>query len=242
MTGTVGPATPASPLHRDLLALLEALERLEHDLFGGLSADAREAHATGSWSARDVRAHLAAWRGIEARRLRASLRDGAPADAGDPAPGDPVDEANARLHAERAGWSWEAVADDADDSLHALREAVAASEVDVLCECDGTVAGIGANGVNHGIAHLSDVALLAGEEAAARYAAFSREVEAILVRNHLPPRDSGVLLYNLACHAGLTGDVAEARRLLHEAISRRHELADAAQEDPDLAALRAASD
>ena len=40
------------------------------------------------------------------------------------------------------------------------------------------------------------------------------EVEAVLGRNHLMPRDSGVMLYNLACHSGLSGRTDEALRLL----------------------------
>jgi hypothetical protein len=236
-TGTVPPGGTATPLHDDLLALLDAVGRFEDELYARLQEDARDAAGTiGSWSARDVRAHLAAWRGIEARRLRAAIAEGPQATAGDPGPDDPVDASNAHLHAERAGWSWRRVADDAASSREALADAIAASTFDVLCECDGTVAGIGANGVNHALAHLSDVARLAG--AGAEYAAFAREVEAILRRNHLPMRDSGVMLYNLACHAALDGRLDEARRLLEEAVRRRHDLAEAARDDPDLEALR----
>ena len=105
----------------------------------------------------------------------------------------------------------------------------------MLCECDGTFAGIGANGVNHAMGHLPDVATLGG--GGDRFGEFVREVEAILGRNHLMPRDSGVILYNVACARALSGDPDEARRLLRAAFTRRGDLLESAMEDPDLAAL-----
>jgi len=63
-------------------------------------------------------------------------------------------------------------------------------------------------------------------------------VEAILGGSHLMPRDSGVMLYNLACHSGLTGRTDDALRLLRTAFARRGDLRDLAPDDPDLASLR----
>ncbi|MGH2455229.1 MAG: DinB family protein [Candidatus Limnocylindria bacterium] len=238
MTTPAGqPATGHSPLHEDLLALLRATRAAERELFAMLAPaqlDASGAH--GAWSARDVQAHLAAWRAIEARRLDATARgEGLPAD--DPAPEDPIDESNARLHAERAGLSWASVREEADASVEALIAAIARSSTEALCECDGTAAGIGANAANHAIAHLSDIAQQAG--AARLFDAFSAEVEAILRRGHLPVRDSGVMLYNIACHRALSGELDEARRLLRAAFARRHDLVEEAVADADLAAVRA---
>ena len=71
-----------------------------------------------------------------------------------------------------------------------------------------------------------------------RYDVLARQLETILHRGHLPPRDSGVLLYNLACHHALTGEPDEARRVLRTAFSQRHDLVEVAEDDPDLAAIR----
>jgi hypothetical protein len=219
------------PLQRDLVALLEAVRRAEHDLFGRLPAEHGSEPMIDGLRARDVRAHLAAWRTIEARRL---LGEPAP---GDPSPGDPIDETNARIQAERAAWTDEQAAASADASIDELIAAINASTPDALCECDQLVAGIGANGVNHAIGHLSDIARLADAEE--RYAELAAEVEAILARNRLMPRDSGVMLYNLACHSGLSGRTDEAVRLLRTAFARRADLREHAGDDPDLASIRA---
>jgi hypothetical protein len=98
------------------------------------------------------------------------------------------------------------------------------------------VAGIGANGANHEMSHLSDVALLGG--GLERFDAFAHQIEAILARRHLRPRDSGVMLYNIACHHALSGELGDARRLLRRAIAQHHVLRESALEDPDLEALR----
>lgn len=230
-------AVRLSPLHVDLVAILEATRDAERDLFAMLPATGREVRgAIGEWSARDVRAHLAAWRAIEARRLEARLAGGEGVTAGDPAPNDPIDDSNAALQSRYADWSWEAVDREADASVTALLAAVRRSSHDVLCECDdGSVAGIGSNGVNHAVGHLPEIAELAGGQE--RFDVYAREIETVLRRGHLPPRDSGVILYNIACQRALSGQLDEARRLLGDAFARRHDLVDAAADDPDLAAL-----
>jgi hypothetical protein len=220
----------ASPLQRDLVALLEAVRRAEHDLFHRLDASSRAEPVIEGLTASDVRAHLAAWRAVEARRLLGTATDQ------DPRPGDPIDAANARIQADRAAWTAEQAAVAADASIDELIAAIRSSTNDALCECDQLAAGIGANGVNHAIGHLSDIARLAGAED--RYAQLAAEVEAILGGSHLMPRDSGVMLYNLACHSGLTGRTDDALRLLRTAFARRGDLRDLALDDPDLESLR----
>jgi len=225
-----------SPLNADLLAILRVTRDAERDLFGMLPVALREERRTiGEWSAKDVWAHLAAWRAVEARRMDARVR-GEPAPAGDPAPDAPIDASNAALHAQHADWSWDAVDREADASVAALLAAIGQSSNDILCECDEwSVAGIGSNGVNHAVGHLPEIADLAG--GLERFDAYARELESILRRGHLPPRDSGVILYNLACQRALSGQLDEARRLLRDAFARRHDLQEAARDDPDLAAL-----
>ena len=226
----------ASLLHEDLVELLHAARDAEREIYALLSDTDRDAPgAIGEWSAKDVLAHMAAWRAIEARRLQATARR-EPYPADDPPLDEEIDESNARLHSERASRSWEEIEREADASVDALADAIGLSSHDVLCECEGTVVGIGANGANHAMAHLSDVAKLAGDFD--RYDAFVRRIEKILSRRHLRPRDTGVMLYNIACHHALSGDLDEARRLLSLAFRHRPELVELAPQDPDLAAIR----
>ena len=231
---TQAPAT--TPLQDDLIAMLQAARAAEHDLFAMLDEAAVTRPGTlGEWSAKDVLLHLAAWRAIEARRLHAT-RTGQPFDASDPALDAPIDESNAALHARHADLSWGDAELQADASVEALLGAIGQSSNEILCECHDSIAGIGANGVNHAIAHLSDVAAFArGQE---RYDVMARQVEAVLHRGHLPPRDSGVLLYNIACHHALSGHPDDARRTLRAAFAQRRDLVEAARDDPDLAAIR----
>lgn len=229
-------ASIPSPLRADLVEMLYATRDAERDLYAMLAADSRdEPHTIGEWSAKDVRGHLSAWRAIEARRLLVAAGVEGVDTTGDPGSADPEDDSNARLHAERAEWSWDAVAAEADASVAALVDAVQQSSDEALCECNDAIAGVGANGVNHGLAHLSDIAKLAGDTG--RFDAYAAEMERLVGRSHLPPRDSGVLLYNLACHRALAGQVDDARRLLRAAFAQRADLVDFAAGDPDLEAL-----
>jgi len=229
-------ASVSSPLRVDLVEMLHATREAERDLYATLDADARDEPATiGEWSAKDVRGHLSAWRAIEARRLLVAAGVEDVDTTGDPDSADPEEDANARLQAERADWSWDAVTAEADASVAALVDAVQQSSDEALCECNDAIAGVGANGVNHALAHLSDIANLAGDTE--RFDAFAAEMERFVSRSHLPPRDSGVLLYNLACHRALAGQLDDARRLLRNAFVRRGDLVDFAAGDPDLKAL-----
>ncbi len=217
-----------SPLHDDLVEMLEATREAERAVYALLDPAVRDApRRIGEWSATDVLAHLAAWRAIEAERLRTGRRD---------EPTESEDEENARIQAERAGWGWQRVAADAEASIDALEEAIRRTPAEELGRSDRLVAGIGGNGANHAIAHLSDVASLAGDQE--RYRAFADRIEAIVVRGRLPARDAAVMLYNVACNDALTGRLDDARRLLVDAFRRRPDLLAWALEDSDLTVLR----
>jgi hypothetical protein len=228
-----------TPLHDDLVRMLTATRAAELDLFGMLPSDQRDgARQIGEWSAKDVQAHLAAWRSTEAHRLESGVYD-RPADSapeGLPAP-QSEDVTNARIQAERAGWTWEQVTNEAQASIDSLVAAIRATSAVALRTSERLVAGIGSNGANHAIGHLSDVARLVGPVGDERFRAFAGEIEAILMDGRLPDRDSGVMLYNIACHSALSGELADARRQLSDALQRRPDLIEFAPTDPDLAAL-----
>jgi hypothetical protein len=229
---TVGTFT----LQADLVEMLSLTQAAERDIFAAFAPELRDRTATfGEWSAKDVRGHLAAWRAVEARRLKATA-EGQPYPADDPPLDEAIDDSNARLQAERASWSWDEVTSEAEASYESLREAIGLSSTNALCECLDTIVGIGANGTNHGLSHLMEVAAAADQMD--RYDAFANDVAAILMRGHLPPRDSGVILYNMACRHALAGELDDARRLLRSAFAHRHDLVEFARDDADLTALR----
>lgn len=228
--------TNHSPLQADLVAMLHAVRAAEQDLFAMIPPATREAAGTiGDWSPKDVLAHLGAWRAVEARRLEARAA-GEEASSDDPALDEPIDGSNARLQARHRDLGWGAVVGEASASIDELIAAVERSSTEVLCECDdGSVAGIGANGVNHAVGHLPEIADLVG--GGARFDAFASEIETILSAGHVAPHDSGVILYNIACAQALSGQLDDARRLLAAAFARRHDLSELAKHDPDLAIL-----
>jgi len=217
--------------------MLLAARAAERDIFGALSPDQREAPLTiGEWSAKDVLAHLAAWRAVEARQLERRIRGESGWDPGDPGPEVPVDEANEMLHAKYASWSWNDVVREADASVEALVAAIGRSGTTALGEREGIVVGIGTSGSNHAMGHLIDAAQLAG--ARPRFDALARAFEEIVTRGHVAPRDSGVILYNLACYQALAGETDDARRLLRTAFTHHPELMRSAEEDPDLVTMK----
>jgi len=237
-----------TPLHDDLVAMLTATRDAEHDLFAMLQPDMRDLPGQiGEWSAKDVLGHLAAWRSIEARRLASREKaeagtdavtipgDGEPSDA-DPSDDEPIDGANARLHAERDDWSWEEVAAAADESIEALAAAIRATPAQALRSSSRLVAGIGANGANHALGHLAEVASMAGGDK--RFRALGDEIEAILMHGELPDDGAGTLLYNIACHDAMTGRLDGARRRLRDAFRLRPDLVAWAEQDSDVDALR----
>jgi deoxycytidylate deaminase len=235
-------------LHDDLVAMLTVTGAAEHDLFAMLQPDMRDLPGQiGEWSAKDVLGHLAAWRSIEARRLTSKEgadpgtdaetmpRDREAADA-DPSDDEPIDETNARLHAERDAWSWEQVAAAADESIEALAAAIRATPAAALRSSRRLVAGIGANGANHALGHLADVASMAGGDR--RFRALAAEIEAILFRGEIPDDGAGTMLYNIACHDAMTGRLDDARRRLRDAFRLRPDLVAWAEQDSDVAALQ----
>jgi hypothetical protein len=142
--------TLPSSLHADLIEMLRAARDAERDIFRGISPDLREApNAIGEWSFKDVYAHLVAWRAVEARDLERTTRGEPGVAPGDPGPEIPIDEANEMLRAKYVSHSWDDVVREADASVEALVEVIGRSSTTALCECEGILVGIGANGSNH---------------------------------------------------------------------------------------------
>jgi hypothetical protein len=223
------PSNPSS-LRGGLIEGLRTTRSVERDVFARLDPADREAPAAdGGWSPKDVQAHLSAWKGRTYQRLLA-LREGGyePTEV-------ETDEANAVFHAERTGWSWGEVVDDADATTDALVREIelASDETLALPRISGTIMG---NGSEHTLTHLTPIAVASGQES--RTLELADAITAIIDRGGWPLRAEAFARYNLACFHALSGNLDVARSLLRQALPADDELRGYAPADDDLIALR----
>jgi hypothetical protein len=222
--------TNPSGLRAGLIDSIRAARAAERDVLAALDPGVRDAPAPdGGWGPKDTQAHLSAWRGRMAERLRA-LRNGTdePTEV-------ETDEMNAILHAERAGWSWEQIAADADATTADLVAEIetGAEETIALPRISGLVMG---NGSEHTLTHLTPIAARAGLES--RTLELADAITAIIDRGGWPSRAAAFARYNLACFHALSGNLDVARSLLRQALPEQEELRGFAPADDDLIALR----
>lgn len=220
-------------LRAGLIDSLRATRDAERAILAATTpVDRDAAPADGGWSAKDIQAHLSAWRQRQTDRMVA-LREGRDAPEGADTE---TNEINATLHAERAGWSWEHVLSDADATADALiAEVEHASNASLAIE--RVVGSVMGNGAEHTIGHLAPVAEAAG--VADRIEGLATVVEELVDRGGWPSRPAAFARYNLACYHALAGRLDRARSLLRLALPEQEELRTIAPTDDDLIALRA---
>lgn len=223
------------PLVASLVAQLQAMRDAERDLFGALDPAIRDRPMRpGDWSPKDHQAHLTAWKGRQASRIR-SIRLGEPYPVDDRED----DVINAELQATRADWPWEAIVAEADEVNATLQAEVRACGSALLLASGSLVGGIFGNGPFHAATHFGWLLEAKVGMDPARVSAFLSAEERLLATSDIPDADRGTGLYNLACAHAVAGRLDRARPLLRTAFGLRPDLADFALEDPDLAPLRA---
>ena len=227
-------STVSDPLVATLVEQLRVVRQAERDIFGGLEPAVRDRPLRpGDWSPKDHQAHLTAWKGRQAERIRATRM-------GEPFPTDDREDdvINAELQATRADWTWEAIAAESDDISERLEAEIRAAGGPTLIASQRLVPGIFGNGTFHAITHLGwlvDAGIGVDEE---RLAAFIDAEERLLADAEIPDADRGTGLYNLACAHAVAGRLERARALLPAAFRLRPDLAEFAKKDPDLVELR----
>ncbi len=222
--------TARDGLRAGLIASHRATRETERAIFDAFDPAERDAPAAdGGWSAKDIQAHLSAWKRHQTARLTA-IREG----RDEPPETVETDEQNAIFHAERADWPWADVRADADQITTDLIAAIEAASNETLEQprVSGSILG---NGPEHGLAHLPGVAARVGM--GARVTELAEAFEASL-DDHWPIRATAYARYNLACFYALRGDLDETRRLLRLALPVQEELRGFAPTDDDLIALR----
>lgn len=185
------------------------------------------------WSPKDHQAHLTAWKGIQADRIRASTLGEDP-----PFIGTETDEVNAALQLTRADASWPEIVAEADAVSERLEEEIRTAGSTRLVESGGLIGGIFGNGASHAMTHFGWLVEADIGVDQARVAAFVDDQERLLNVDGVPDFDRGVGLYNLACAHALAGRLERARPLLRVAFGLRPDLGEFAKEDPDLVELR----
>jgi hypothetical protein len=217
-----------------LVEQLEVMRQAERDIFGALEAEVRDRPLRpNDWSPKDHQAHLTAWKGIQAERIRANTRREDP-----PFIGRETDEINAELQAARANASWAEIATEADEVNEELQREIRTAGCVALVESGGLIGGIFGNGSAHAMTHFGWLLEAGIGVEPGRVADFVVAQERLLDLDALPDADRGVGLYNLACAHAVAGRLDRARALLPDAFRLRPDLADYAREDPDLVGLR----
>jgi len=195
-------------------------------------AERADPGAAGRWSAKDVIAHLAVWKGRLLDRLQGAPRDERPDDA-----------INAEIYQAHHAKSWAEVRAMAEEASRRTQEYVRAASLEDLTREDKLPDGnsrvawmaIMAESVSHAMAHLWDFHLQQGQP---ERAITLQEATAAQLRELDDPNVAAYGVYNLACVYARAGRIQDAIRALAEALRLRPQLTEWSKQDPDLAALR----
>ncbi|MEW6567619.1 MAG: ClbS/DfsB family four-helix bundle protein [Chloroflexota bacterium] len=222
-----------------LLDLLRWADAREQAFAAGLSSDERQ--AVGSfehWSAKDLIAHLAAWKQRLADQIAAVVAGEAPSSYED------IDHENAAIYREYHPLPWDEVMRRSRLAQQNLTSAAERFDERQLAEPlrSPWLRGqplwrrIAGTGFIHPMVHWSqflgesgkvDQALALSEQAAEQASPLSDT-----------PEWQGLTLYNLACAYALAGAKNKAPARLKEALHLRPDLVEWSKQDPDLASIR----
>jgi len=232
VSGMTVPEAPARDLRSSLVDGVRAARSTEREIFDAIDPDDRDrAGVDGGWSAKDIQAHLGAWRRRQVDRM-AATREGREEPS---LAATETDEVNAIFHAERADWPWDQVVADADATMADLIAEIEAAPPAMLDDPQ-IVGQIMGNGPEHTLGHLAPLADRVG--ARTRVIDLASRMESIIDGGAWPDRAAAFARYNLACFHALNGRLDRARELLRQALPDQDELRSLAPEDDDLLALR----
>jgi len=226
-------------LKHKVLNLLDRAYEGEQTFVAKLSDEERVAvGALEQWSAKDLLAHIVAWKERLVREIAAAPSIEGPSAAID------IDQVNAEIFEEHRDRSWADILGWSEHVHESLVESTEAMDDDDLVDIqaaprpDGRplwrlVAG---TSYTHSLLHLAQYYTDRGE---AHYATELWEEAAVL----LPQLDDsptwlGTTRYNLACHYALSGQHERAISELREALQLNPDLTEWSKEDPDFASIR----
>lgn len=222
-----------------LLVLLKLAYEEEQKLYARL--DENERSSTGNleqWSAKDIMAHIAAWKEYTVSDITAALRGKNPEVRGD------LDRINAAIYEENRNKSWEDILTHLErvykSSIECVRAVPHEKMIDpnTLPWQEGRPLWriIGGNGYIHPVTHLAEYYFRRGDD---NYAVELHEQAADLTAELTNSPDwSGIVKYNLACCYALSGQHKRAINELGESLKLNSDLTEWSREDPDLASIR----
>ena len=202
-------ADPGDTLAADLAATVEAVRRAERDLFGAMDRlPASGRIRAGDWTPQDHQAHLTAWKGRQAERF-AAAREGREIPA--TTEGDETDAINAQLQALRAGWAWDDLVREADETSQRLADGIRATDPGAIRDSNRLIGGTFGNGVLHALVHFRWLAEAGTGIDEARIRRSPRRLSVSSARRafRAPTARSG--LYDIACHFALNDRLDQAR-------------------------------
>lgn len=226
-------------MRRKLLDLLERTGGDERAFVEDLTGEERAAAGSiEQWSAKDVLAHIAFWKGQQAANVAAALRGETPARTED------YHQVNAEVFEQNCNRSWGDVLEDAQRAHSRLAEIVQRATPEQLTEFeplpwrDGwplwrLVAG---TGCIHSTIHLAGYYTEHGQ--IERAITLQEEAAALLAELDDSPGWQGITRYNLACQYATAGRTEQAIAGLREALLLNPDLTDWSKEDPDFAPIR----
>lgn len=218
-------------LQASLLILLNRVRQAELTWINTLSEASREANGTlEQWSAKDLLAHIAAWkeRGAEniARTERGEILS----------PSNSIEELNEEIFISSQDRSWQEVQDQAERAFTALVAQVERLPEEAFANQEEIVWQTMACGGKHPYRHLAEFSLQQGdvEQATLLY----EELIEVMRHMPLPPQELGRAIYQQACFYTLTGQLTRAIDGLSLAIQLEPRAVEWSKQDNSLDALR----
>jgi tetratricopeptide (TPR) repeat protein len=222
-----------------LLNLLRLAYNEEQVFFAKLSD--RERSAIGKleqWSAKDLIAHLGAWKERQTQKITATLRGENPPIDGN------LDEINSKIFEENRNTSWDDILKYAERGYSSAVDCVRAVPDAKLVDSRALPWQEGkplwriivGNGYVHPITHLTEYYSKKGDS---YYATKISEKSAeLLMQLSDNPSWLGIVKYNLACCYAISNQQGKAIIKLKEALKLNSDLIEWSKEDPDLASIR----
>jgi len=221
--------------------LVELGRAAQQALLAGVSDADRAAIGTADhWAIKDTLVHIATWKGLSARRLRAAAANETPANMDD---FQTINEQTFEAHRVQP---WDAVVAEAEQVDAELLAAIDACPDDLLTNPEGVPWRAGqplwtvviGNGYLHPIEHLVYFYLERGDLGRAT-AAQQATVDTARQLFGEGSDAYGNALYNLGCFYAKTGQAAPAIAAVGEALRHNPSLTEWSKEDSDLDSLRA---
>lgn len=220
-----------------LLKLLECASVEEQKLIQSLSEKERSVAGTlEQWSAKDMIAHIAAWKEEMVRRLTDKNISSLPNDM------EEIDKINAEIFEEHRHQSWDEILDLSKQAYQSL-----VKHTQSLDDCSNTQAfpwqggsplwrWIVGNGYIHPIMHFAQFYIGRGDIRSA--VKIQKQTTVMLKPFDEGPAWQGVVQYNLACVYTQAGEKQKAISGLRQAFKLNPGLMEYSKSDPDLAAIR----